>query len=164
MSLVVFEDGGRVQKILLQEALSRLQDRLISARLWNAHGAWPMYSKFFDHPHPLGLHVHHRDQHARLVGQLGKPEAYYFPPQHNMTSGEFPHTFFGIEPGTSKEDLANASPILARVITRSRVFPRRIGCCRGRGGMCRREYCTRRGVSAPMSRNGRAMCLRFISR
>jgi hypothetical protein len=105
MSFVVFQDGGRVEKVLLQEALSHLQDRLIGPRLWAAHRAWPIYSKFFDHPHPLGLHVHHRDQHAKLVGQLGKPEGYYFPPQLNMTVGEFPHTFFGLEPGTTKSQV-----------------------------------------------------------
>lgn len=105
MSFVVFEDGPRVEKVLLKEAVAHLQGRLIGERLWEQHRSWPMYSKFFDHPHPLPHHVHHRDQHAKLVGQLGKPEAYYFPPQHNVTAGEFPHTFFGLEPGTTKEQV-----------------------------------------------------------
>ena len=39
---------------------------------------------------------------ARLVGQEGKPESYYFPPQHNNVGNNFPYTFMGLEPGTTK--------------------------------------------------------------
>ena len=39
---------------------------------------------------------------AAKVGQLGKPEAYYFPPQANNHGGDFPYTFFGFNPGTTK--------------------------------------------------------------
>jgi hypothetical protein len=38
-----------------------------------------MYSKFFDNMGPLPHHLHHNDEQAALIGQLGKPEAYYFP-------------------------------------------------------------------------------------
>jgi hypothetical protein len=36
------------------------------------------------------------------VKQEGKPESYYFPPQHNNVGNNFPYTFFGFEPGTTK--------------------------------------------------------------
>jgi hypothetical protein len=36
------------------------------------------------------------------VGQEGKPEAYYFPPQHNNVGNHFPYTFFGLNPGTTR--------------------------------------------------------------
>jgi hypothetical protein len=39
---------------------------------------------------------------AKLVGQEGKPESYYFPPQHNNVGNNFPYTFMGFEPGTTK--------------------------------------------------------------
>jgi hypothetical protein len=42
---------------------------------------------------------------AKLVGQRGKPEAYYFPPQYNLTENNFPYTFMGLEPGTTKNDV-----------------------------------------------------------
>lgn len=105
LSAVVFEDGGRTDRALLRDAVSHLKGQLIGRRLWDEHGGWPMYSKFFDHPHPLGHHIHHRDEHAKLVGQLGKPEAYYFPPQLNAYVGDFPYTFFGLEPGTTREQV-----------------------------------------------------------
>ena len=42
---------------------------------------------------------------AKLVGQEGKPESYYFPPQLNAIGNNFPYTFMGLEPGTSKQDV-----------------------------------------------------------
>ena len=45
------------------------------------------------------------DEFASLVGQKGKPEAYYFPPQYNQIENNFPYTFMGLEPGTTKEDV-----------------------------------------------------------
>ena len=44
-----------------------------------------------------------------LVGQEGKPEGYYFPPQHNHVDNAFPHTFFGLSPDTRK-DPTSAAP------------------------------------------------------
>jgi len=51
---------------------------------------------------PIPHHMHQSAQQARLVGQEGKPESYYFPPQHNNVGNNFPYTFFGLEPGTIK--------------------------------------------------------------
>jgi len=105
LSFIVFEDGGRTEKVLFRDAVDELQGGLIGGRIWNEHRCWPMYSKFFDNMGALPHHVHHQDKHAKLVGQNGKPEAYYFPPQMNNHGGDFPYTFFGVEPGTSKEEL-----------------------------------------------------------
>jgi hypothetical protein len=49
--------------------------------------------------------MHQNNQQAALVGQQGKPESYYFPPQLNATGNNFPFTFFGLEPGTTKADI-----------------------------------------------------------
>lgn len=105
LSFIVVEDGGRTEMVLLRDAVDELGGDLIGDRLWDEHGRWPMYSKFFDNKGALPHHVHHRDEHAEAVGQLGKPEAYYFPPQANNYGGDFPYTFFGLEPGTTKEQV-----------------------------------------------------------
>lgn len=105
LSFIVFEDGGRRENILFRDAIEELQGQLIGNRIWNEHRCWPMYSKFFDNMGALPHHVHHRDEHAALVGRIGKPEAYYFPPQMNNHGGDFPYTFFGIEPGTTREEI-----------------------------------------------------------
>jgi hypothetical protein len=105
LSAIVVEDGSRTETVLLRDAIDELKGQIIGDRLWNEYKRWPMYSKFFDNLKALPFHIHHRDEHAALVGQLGKPEAYYFPPQVNNHGGEFPHTFFGINPGVTKDQL-----------------------------------------------------------
>jgi hypothetical protein len=102
---VVFNDGAKETQILLKDVIDELKEELIGERLWNQYQSWPMYSKFFDNMGPLPHHIHHNDEHAAHIGQLGKPEAYYFPPQLNNHGGDFPYTFFGIAPGTTKEQI-----------------------------------------------------------
>ncbi|UCC98082.1 MAG: hypothetical protein JSW66_19820 [Phycisphaerales bacterium] len=108
LSFVVFEDGGKVEKVRLLDAVAELKSEIIGERLWKEHQRWPMYSKFFDNKAALPHHIHHRDEHAALTGQLGKPEAYYFPPQANNHGGDFPYTFFGLSPGVTRDQVRKA--------------------------------------------------------
>jgi hypothetical protein len=105
LSFIVFEDNGKTEKVLLRDAVEELKGALIGERLWNEYQKWPMYSKFFDNKAALPFHIHHRDEHAALTGQFGKPEAYYFPPQANNYGADFPYTFFGFNPGTTKDQV-----------------------------------------------------------
>jgi hypothetical protein len=108
LSFIVFEDNGKTEKVLLKDAIDELKGEFIGERLWKEHERWPMYSKFFDNKGALPHHIHHRDEQAALTGQLGKPEAYYFPPQANNHGGDFPYTFFGLNPGVTKEQVLKA--------------------------------------------------------
>lgn len=108
LSYVLFEDGPLTRKLLLRDAVAELQGALIGSRLWDQYHAWPMFSKFFDNKGALPHHIHHRQEHAARVHQAGKPEAYYFPPQLNNYGADFPYTFFGLRPGTTKEQLKAA--------------------------------------------------------
>lgn len=105
LSAVVYSEGGKEEQLLLIDVIEELKGEIIGDRLWNEYKSWPMYSKFFDNMGPLPHHIHHNDEHAAKIGQLGKPEAYYFPPQLNNHGGDFPYTFFGIAPGTTKEQI-----------------------------------------------------------
>ncbi len=105
LSAVVLQDKTRTEQVLLRDAVQELKSALIGERLWNRYQGWPMYSKFFDNKGALPFHIHHRDQHAELVGRIGKPEAYYFPPQLNNYGADFPYTFFGLEPGTTRDQV-----------------------------------------------------------
>jgi hypothetical protein len=137
LSSIVFVDagrgrrGGRVERVLLRDAVEELRGDLIGDRLWREHRRWPMYCKLFDNQGPLPHHVHHRDRHAAAVGRLGKPEAYYFPPQANNHAGDFPFTFFGFEPGTTKaqvrECLVNFTKGDNRITNLSRAYRLRPG-------------------------------------
>ena len=76
---------------------------MVGQAIWDKYKRWPVYSKFFDNMGPIPHHLHQSEEQAQLVGREGKPEGYYFPPQLNATYGNFPHTYFGLEPGTTKD-------------------------------------------------------------
>ena len=108
LSHLVVEDGGSTELITLRDAVDLLKGQLIGDALWNSYQAWPMYSKFFDNQGALPFHIHHNDEYAARVNAFGKPEAYYFPPQVNNHGGDFPYTFFGLQPGVTKEQVRDA--------------------------------------------------------
>ncbi len=89
-------------RFTLQAAVAECGAELIGKRIWGKYKRWPVYSKFFDNMGPIPHHMHQSQKQARLVGQEGKPESYYFPPQHNNVGNNFPYTFMGLEPGTTK--------------------------------------------------------------
>lgn len=102
LSFVVTSDGKQAR---LLDAVGDFKGEIIGERLFQQYGRWPMYSKFFDNQGPLPHHVHHREEHARLVGEAGKPEMYFFPAQYNNYGAEYPFTFFGFNPGVTKEQV-----------------------------------------------------------
>ena len=111
LSYVVYGDPDRPQKMLLRDVVNELGAELLGSALWDGYGAWPMYSKFFDNQGPLPHHLHQMPEHAANVGAESKPEGYYFPVQMNNHGGTFPYTFFGLEPGTTKEQVRHCLEI-----------------------------------------------------
>jgi hypothetical protein len=95
-------DGKRV---LLKQAIEEIGDQLLGADVMCEHGGFNILCKFFDNLGPIPHHMHQMEEHARKVGRKGKPEAYYFPPQHNFKRNNFAHTYMGLEPGTTKDDV-----------------------------------------------------------
>src|SRR5216684_8901285 len=89
----------------LKDAVAQEGARLVGRGIWERYKRWPVYSKFFDNLGPIPHHMHQNNAQAALVGQQGKPESYYFPPQMNATGNNFPYTFFGLEPGTTRADI-----------------------------------------------------------
>ena len=102
LSYVRSEDGKR---FLLKDAVEQAGDLLLGADVMARESGWNLLCKFFDNAGPIPHHLHQSDAFAKLVGQRGKPEAYYFPPQFNQVQNNFPYTFMGLEPGTTKEDV-----------------------------------------------------------
>ncbi len=100
LSLVVDPDSHNL--IPFDEFVNHHGAELIGDRLYERHGAWPMYSKFFDNQQALPFHVHHTDQKAALVDKPGKPEAYYYSPHMNNHLGDQPISFLGLQPDVDK--------------------------------------------------------------
>ncbi len=90
------------QRFTLKQAVAESGSTVIGDAIWKKYKKWPVYSKFFDNMGPIPHHMHQSQKQAALVGQEGKPESYYFPPQHNNVGNNFPYTFMGLEPGTTK--------------------------------------------------------------
>lgn len=99
----VVHDGKKA--FTLREAINQAGEDLVGPPIWQKYQRWPVYSKFFDNLGPIPHHMHQSNAQAALVGHQGKPESYYFPPQMNATGNNFPYTFFGLEPGTTKKDI-----------------------------------------------------------
>jgi len=90
------------KRFTLRDAVQADGSWLVGADIWAKYQCWPVYSKFFDNLGPIPHHLHQNDKQAALVGRKGKPESYYFPPQLNAIGDNFPYTFFGLEPGTTR--------------------------------------------------------------
>jgi len=71
--VVADEKSGK--KFLFRDAVAELKADILGQELWDAHGCWPMYSKFFDYNEPLFHHLHLDDAAAGEVGRIGKPES-----------------------------------------------------------------------------------------
>jgi hypothetical protein len=105
LSFIVAPDD---ELVALDVAVEHIGADLIGARLWDQYGKWPIYSKFFDNRDRLPFHIHLKQEHAELVGSVEKPEAYYFSPQMNNYGANHPLTYFGLNPGTTKEQYRDA--------------------------------------------------------
>ena len=101
LSYVVTGDA----RVLLRDAVDQLGAALVGEDVWRRWQRWPVLAKCFDNQGPIPHHLHQDAAQAALVGREAKPEAYYFPPQLNPHAGDFPCTFFGLRPGTTRADV-----------------------------------------------------------
>jgi hypothetical protein len=92
-------------RVLLRDAVAELGADIVGSAIWKKYHRWPVYSKFFDNMGPIPHHMHQSGPQAKLVGREGKPEGYYFPAQLNNVGNNFPHTYFGLEPGVTRKDV-----------------------------------------------------------
>ena len=124
LSFVVTQDGKEQARLI--DAVSEFKGEIIGEALYQKYGHWPIYSKFFDNKGPLPHHIHHNDFYAAKVGESGKPEMYFFPAQYNNYGAEFPFTFFGFNPGTTKAQVRDALAAFTKgdnkLLTLSRAY------------------------------------------
>jgi len=111
MSYVIFGNSDKYQKVLFKDVVDDLGAACIGSVLWDKYNRWPVLAKLFDFKGSLPHHLHLMPEHAALVGGEMKPEGYYFPWQLNTYQGDFPYTYFGLEPGTTREDVRHCLEI-----------------------------------------------------
>ncbi len=92
-------------KILLKDIIEAEGASILGDKVMSKWEGLKIFAKFFDNMEALPHHIHLRKKHAANIGMEGKPEAYYFPPQVNFAENSFPYTFFGLEPGTTKDQV-----------------------------------------------------------
>jgi hypothetical protein len=92
-------------RILFKDSINFLGKELIGDELWSKYKTFPMHSKFFDFNGPLFHHLHLGFDSAERVGKIGKPEGYFFPIQYNNHEGDFPFSFFGLDPDVTKKEV-----------------------------------------------------------
>ena len=113
-------------RFLLKDAVAEAGDLLLGAATMARESGWNLLCKFFDNLGPIPHHMHQSEEQAKRVGRRGKPEAYYFPPQYNQIVNNFPYTFMGLEPGTTKADVRRCLERWARgdngILGLSRAF------------------------------------------
>ncbi len=93
------------KRVLLKQAVEEVGDELLGADVMPEYGGFNLLCKFFDNLGPIPHHMHQNEEFAKRVGAKGKPEAYYFPPQYNQKDNNFPYTFMGLNPGTTRDDV-----------------------------------------------------------
>lgn len=106
LSFVVLNDGEEF--VTLKEAIEVLGDEILGADIMEEYGCLQAFAKFYDFQAPIPFHVHLLEEDAQKVGAHSKPEAYYFPRELNANDYHSAYTYFGLLPGTTKEDLVNA--------------------------------------------------------
>jgi len=87
-------DGG--ERLSLLEAVQADPVAIMGAHYAATHSGLGRLAKVFDYNGRLPLHLHQREEHAKLVGRHSKDEAYYFP--EGVDLGPHPETFFGVHP------------------------------------------------------------------
>ena len=118
-------------KISFNDFIIELGAEIIGPGLMERYGTWPMFAKFFDYNEPLFHHLHPNDKAAARIGMMGKPEAYYYPPQLNNHLGTAPYTYFGFAPDVTieevREKLLNFKNYDTRITELSRAFRLKLG-------------------------------------
>ncbi len=89
------------------DAIEAAGDTILGKDIMEAYGCLQSFAKFYDFQAPIPFHVHLLEQDAQKVGAHSKPEAYFFPYQLNAIDYHSAYTYFGLLPGTAKEDFVD---------------------------------------------------------
>lgn len=103
LSFVVLNDGEST--VTLKDAIDLVGDKILGETIMQRYGRLKSFAKFYDFQAPIPFHVHLLEEEAQKMGAHSKPEAYYFPHELNANDYHSAYTYFGLLPGTTKEDI-----------------------------------------------------------
>lgn len=90
-------------ELLFPEAINAMGEDLLGKQTMDTLGTFKMFAKFYDYATALPFHMHPKAKYANRVGMNQKPESYYFPVELNAITYDHDITYFGLLPGTTKE-------------------------------------------------------------
>ena len=102
LSYVRLGDGTR---FLLKDAVDQAGDLLLGADVMEREKGWNLLCKFFDNMGPIPHHMHQSDEQAKLRRPQGQARGLLLPAAVQPDDNNFPYTFMGLEPGTTKADV-----------------------------------------------------------
>lgn len=129
LSFISLDDGKN--EISFKAAIDEFGDVLLGKETMDTLGGFKMFAKFYDYGASLPHHLHPLEEHAKAIGMNQKPESYYFPAELNSVTYNHDYTFFGLVPGTTKDDirrcLKNYNKCDNQVLTFSQAYKIKIG-------------------------------------
>ncbi len=105
LSCIAVQTSAGIEKLLLKDAIDEIGDEILGEDVMNQYGGLMAFAKLFDFKTPIPHHLHLMERDAAVIGANPKPEAYYFPVELNSIDYDGAYTFFGLEPGTTKQQL-----------------------------------------------------------
>ena len=99
--------GNDQYRVFFKDAIEQAGDLIIGSDVMQKYGGLLSFAKLYDFQTPIGHHVHLMEKDCSWLGVTPKPEAYYFPKQLNTIDYNGAYTFFGLIPGTTKENIKN---------------------------------------------------------
>lgn len=123
--------GKGEEGISFPEAIALMGNELLGKETMQTLGTFKMFAKLYDYGASLPLHLHPQEQFTKMFGLNQKPESYYFPIELNAITLNHDYTFFGLNPGTTKEEvlecIKNYGMRDTQMLTLSRAYKIKLG-------------------------------------
>lgn len=97
--------GKGEEGISFPEAIALEGNLLLGKETMDTLGTYKMFAKLYDYGAALPFHLHPEGDKVNHLGLNQKPESYYFPAEYNSITLNHDYTFFGLIPGTTKEQV-----------------------------------------------------------
>ena len=123
--------GEGEKGISFTEAIEVMGNDLLGKETMDTLGGFKMFAKLYDYGASLPHHLHPGAAYTNPLGLNQKPESYYFPVELNSITLNHDYTFFGFNPGTTKDQVLecvrNYDKMDNQILSLSRAYKIKIG-------------------------------------